>query len=106
MRNHTINVSSCVKQIVTILKEYKQFSSSANGRNKEIETLVYKINGLIENSLKLFENVDKSDHDQFSENIYILKLYEALMDLYIQSGHFKSAYDIAIKHLLPGYKYI
>lgn len=83
-------------------------SEISNSNHKDtkiivIKNLINKTNELIDKSNLIF--LTKNDNESMIENIYMIKLYELLFELYLKDSNYKNAFDIAKKFLLKIYKY-
>jgi hypothetical protein len=77
--------------------------NSNYNNNIIVKKLIDKANELIEKSNIIF--LVKIENESTIENIYIIKLYELLFELYIKDSNYKDALYIAKKFIINIYKY-
>ena len=105
-------VIECVKQIESVLNECQRqtasklmVTKSACSRSINNVQLVDRVQKLMLKAERLFDG-RQLDETQSSCNLYAIKLYELLMDLFIQNERFDKAYLIAKNKLINAFKLV
>ena len=104
-------VVECVKQIETVLNECQQQTASKlmmvakRATCSKSLNLVERVQRLIFKAERLFDG-RQLDETQPSRSLYAIKLYELLMDLFIQNQCFDKALLIATNKLINAYELV
>ena len=77
-------------------------TTTTSTKEKSLEKVTNMINKL--ENLVAYD--DTTTNGRKIYNIYLVKLYECLFEIYIDLKLFKLAAQIARQHILPAYKYV
>lgn len=108
-RAYMSDANSLAKEIESFIKKCDPIANSKDLNKVEDHShnLEQEARNLIEESqnlLKSAKNMFAYDRDASTYNLYLLKLYECLMELNIQLGEYNQAFQIANECLLDAYK--